>query len=460
MIQGKHFDNTYAPALSWSTIRLFLILVIINQWKSRQIDFVLAYPQAPVPRPTYMELPKGIDFPELDRNTQCLEILKNVYGGKDAGRTWYLYLKDGLQQLGFQQSLQDECVFYRGKTIFLVYTDDAIIIDPTESGINKCIKDLQSKFTVDDQGTIEDYLGVQVTRLDDGSYKLSQPQLIDSILRDLGLLDEQNQVKTNAPKSRDRPALQTTLIGPDPNGIPFDYPWHYRSLIGKLNFLEKSTRADISYPTHMCARFMENPKQSHGIAVKRIGRYLLETRGEGLIIKPDNLHSFTAYVDADFSGNWDKRIAAEDPDTAKSRTGFLIKYANAPIYWQSKLQTSFALSSAESEYIALSTATRYIKSIMYLLEEIEEKGIPVTKIPTVHCHVFEDNSAALEMAKVPKVRPRTRHINSVYHHFRNEVANHRLLLHKVDTEDNQADILTKSTRYDLFIKHRKAILGW
>ena len=74
--------------------------------------------------------------------------------------------------------------------------------------------------------------------------------------------------------------------------------------------------------------------------------------------------------------------------------------------------------------------------------------------------MFEDNSAALEMAKVHKVRPRTRHINSVYHHFRNEVANGRIILEKVATEDNEADILTKSTRLDLFIKHRLAILGW
>jgi hypothetical protein len=74
--------------------------------------------------------------------------------------------------------------------------------------------------------------------------------------------------------------------------------------------------------------------------------------------------------------------------------------------------------------------------------------------------MFEDNSAALEMARVPKIRPRTRHINSVLHHFRNEVANNRILLEKVATEDNQADILTKTTVYELFIKHRKAILGW
>ena len=109
------------------------------------------------------------------------------------------------------------------------------------------------------------------------------------------------------------------------------------------------------------------------------------------------------------------------------------------------MQTQFALSSAESEYIALSTAARYVKSIMYLLEEIGQQGIHVTTVPTVRYHMFEDNSAALEIARVPKICPRTRHINSVLHHFRNGVANKRLLLSKVASEDNEADKLTKST---------------
>ena len=63
MIKGKHYDETYAPSLSWGTIRLFLILSIMHGWKSRQLDFVLAYPHADIPQPTFMELPRGINFP-------------------------------------------------------------------------------------------------------------------------------------------------------------------------------------------------------------------------------------------------------------------------------------------------------------------------------------------------------------------------------------------------------------
>eukprot|EP00543_Licmophora_paradoxa_P009036 CAMPEP_0202444388 /NCGR_PEP_ID=MMETSP1360-20130828/3485_1 /ASSEMBLY_ACC=CAM_ASM_000848 /TAXON_ID=515479 /ORGANISM="Licmophora paradoxa, Strain CCMP2313" /LENGTH=137 /DNA_ID=CAMNT_0049060377 /DNA_START=1521 /DNA_END=1930 /DNA_ORIENTATION=+ len=133
--------------------------------------------------------------------------------------------------------------------------------------------------------------------------------------------------------------------------------------------------------------------------------------------------SFECYVDASFLGDWDKRIAGEDPDMAKSKTGFVVKYANVPIFWQSKMQTQYALSAAESDYLALSAATRYTRSVMYLMDELQERGMKVVTTPTMNYKLFEDNSAALEMARVPKMRPRTRHINCIYHHFRNEVSN-------------------------------------
>ena len=68
--------------------------------------------------------------------------------------------------------------------------------------------------------------------------------------------------------------------------------FHFRSVIGKLNFLEKSTQPDISISVHQCARFSEQPKHSHAEAVKRIGRYLLATRDGGLIIRPNEQRLF------------------------------------------------------------------------------------------------------------------------------------------------------------------------
>ena len=81
--------------------------------------------------------------------------------------------------------------------------------------------------------------------------------------------------------------------------------------------------------------------------------------------------------------------------------------------------------------------------------------------PVVTCKVFEDNGAgALEMARTPKMRPRTKHINIKYHHFREAVANKQVTLHSVASADQVADILTKPLSLEAFVKLRFEMLGW
>ena len=77
---------------------------------------------------------------------------------------------------------------------------------------------------------------------------------------------------------------------------------------------------------------------------------------------------------------------------------------------------------------------------------------------TIHCKAFEDNSGALEMAKVPKMRPRTKHLNNMYHHFRESVQNNEVTLIAVKTENKLADLLTKPLREDLFLQFQDQVL--
>ena len=59
-MEGRAFDQTYAPVASWESIWPLLAMNLQNKWKTRQIDYVLTFPQAPVERECYMEIPKGI----------------------------------------------------------------------------------------------------------------------------------------------------------------------------------------------------------------------------------------------------------------------------------------------------------------------------------------------------------------------------------------------------------------
>ena len=98
---------------------------------------------------------------------------------------------------------------------------------------------------------------------------------------------------------------------------------------------------------------------------------------------------------------------------------------------------------------------------MSLLREMESYGYPVSGAsPIVKCTVFEDNSGALEMAKEYKFRPRTKHINNKLHHFRWYVERGDIILQKIASADQPADLLTKPLAEDSFKQHRRTIMGW
>ena len=252
---GVHYWDTYAPVVTWQTVRFFLILSLLLGWSSRQLDFVMAYPQAPAEMPLYLRLPQGYKRKGMNRKTHVLKLKRNVYGQKQAGRVWNQYMDQGMRSIGFKPSKFDPCLNYRKSIIFLVYIDDCIVFGPSDKAIDEVVIDLRNStqnFTIDDQGDVGDFLGIQIQKRDDGSIVLTQPHLIDSIIQDLHVQSGSN------PKST--PSITTKLLHKDADGTEMTPDFHYRSVIGKLNFLEKSTRPDISVSVHQCARFTEHPK--------------------------------------------------------------------------------------------------------------------------------------------------------------------------------------------------------
>ena len=243
---GVHYWDTYAPVVTWQTVRLFPILSLLLGWQSRHLDFVMAYPQAPAEMPLYMRLPQGYKHRGMTRKTHALKLIRNVYGQKQAGRVWNKFMDKGMRNIGFTPSAFDPCLYYHGSVLFLVYIDDCIVFGPDADAIDQVVKDLRScpqQFTVDSQGDVGDFLGIQIKQLADGSIHLSQPQLIDSIIQDLPLQPSSNPKPT--------PAVTTTLLHKDTDGPDMQPEFHYRSVIGKLNFLEKYTRPDISVSVHL-----------------------------------------------------------------------------------------------------------------------------------------------------------------------------------------------------------------
>jgi Reverse transcriptase (RNA-dependent DNA polymerase) len=243
MKYGVHYHETYSPVASWNSVRMLLTLTAVHGWHTKQIDFVQAFAQAPVERTLYMKIPAGVEIEGgLNVKDHVLKIHRNIYGQKQAGRVWNKFLVRKLvTKLGFKQSRVDECVFYRGNVLYVLYTDDSLIAGPDPDEINQVIQELQdkAKLSITVEGDLADFLGVNIERKKDGTIHLSQPHLIDQILEDLRLKDEEVKVKTT-------PAATSKLLCRHSDSPSFDNSFNYRSVIGKVNYLEKASRPDIS----------------------------------------------------------------------------------------------------------------------------------------------------------------------------------------------------------------------
>ena len=208
MRKGEHYNQLYVPVASWSSIRLALVIATANDWVSTLVDYVMAFPQAPSERMVYMEIPSGYDIGEgKSKKDYTLLLHGNVYGQKQAARVWYKYLESRLvQQAGFTKSKVDDCIFYQGNIMYILYTDDSVLFGPTQKEIDSCIEDIKAaglKITV--EGDMKDFLGVNIKRRSDGTTCFSQPHLIDKVLKALRLDD----IKTT---TKDTPAASSKIL--------------------------------------------------------------------------------------------------------------------------------------------------------------------------------------------------------------------------------------------------------
>ena len=222
-------------------------------------------------------------------------------------------------------------------------------------------------------------------------------------------------------KLHSTPAASSKLLTRHSDSEPSDNSFNYRSLIGKLNYLEKATRSDIAYAVHQCARFASDPKKEHGDTVRWLGRYLLlGTRDKCTIMQPMAGKDLEVFVDASFCGEWDPKEAATDRDEITARICNQLR--RLPLVMEVTIANGSGIIVDRNEYTGLSYAFRDAIPVMRLLTEMKKRGHPIsTAQARVHCRVFEDNSGALEMAKVHKYRPRTKHLNVKLHHFRDYV---------------------------------------
>jgi hypothetical protein len=114
----------------------------------------------------------------------------------------------------------DEFVFYKGKkTVLLFCEDDGILCGSSSNDIYDIITSPKGAFNITDEGVINDYLGIQVTRPTKDIIKLQQPHLIQQILDEVGMLSQS--------KTKEKAAPPSTILRQDLDGNSFQEKWDY-----------------------------------------------------------------------------------------------------------------------------------------------------------------------------------------------------------------------------------------
>jgi len=167
------------------------------------------------------------------------------------------------------QSSIDPCVFFNHNCIILIYVDGCIIEGDMHNRIILLIQSLHEgdeNFVLQDKGSIDKYLGVDIKQRNASSFELTQPFLIERIMKFLGI----DNGKTNEKLT----PVGKPLFIKDSDGVPRNYNWEYRGTIRMLTCLTGSVRPDIAMAAYQCARFSANPMHSHDQDVMCIGGFL------------------------------------------------------------------------------------------------------------------------------------------------------------------------------------------
>lgn len=162
-IDGVDVQETFAPVIKPSTIRLVLFIVVSNGWKLRQLDVSNAFLHGHLQENVFMSQPPGFRD-EIYPDYIC-HLKKSLYGLKQSPRAWFKRLRDFLLEVSFKEGLSDSSLF--------IYIDDIIVPSSSEPNIDLIVARLADEFSIKDLGSLIFFLGIHVSRLEEGLF-LSQ----------------------------------------------------------------------------------------------------------------------------------------------------------------------------------------------------------------------------------------------------------------------------------------------
>lgn len=429
---GIDYQETFSPTVRHSSIRFLLSLAAKQDLDLDQMDVITAFLHPKLEEEIYMELPEN-----TQSSHRFCRLKKSIYGLKQASRVWYQELDKTLCKMGLQRAKSDPCIFFKPDSerflIVAVYVDDLLILSSNKKDKQRLKNELKQTFRMKDLGEAHHILGMRILRdRQKGIITLDQSTYIKKMLDHFGMEDCKetctplalNQIlsKDMSPKTdEERESMKN---------IP------YREAIGSLLYTSQGSRPDICHAVGVLSRFSNDPGQSHWSAVKRVFLYLKGTADKTLSFSKHN-DNLIGYSDSDW---------ANDKDDRRSTTGYIFCNAGGAISWNSKKQPTVALSTTESEYMALSAATQELLWLSQLSAELTGKEI---KPVTLYC----DNQGAIRLSSNRVLSPRAKHIDIKHHFVRDKVEEGLVNIQYVESNSNAADALTKAVSTEQLHKY-------
>ena len=363
-------------------------------WEIHHLDVKTAFLHGELKETVYVTQPEGFEVKGSEKRVYKLR--KALYGLKQVPRAWNYKLNNILVSLRFERCVKEPSVYRRpvdgDLLIVAVYVDDLFVTGTNLKVIEDFKLEMAMKFEMSDLGRLTYYLGIEVNQHAEG-ISLCQNWDALKILEEAGMklcnaIQTPMEMELKLAKSEQERSIDAT---------------DYRKIIGCFRHL-LHTRPDLSYCIGVLSRYMANPKDSHGVALKQCLRYLKGTATLGLNFERSRSETARLVGYSDSSYN-------TDPDDGRSVTGHIFYLGRSPITWCSQKQDTVALSSCEAEFMAATEAARQAIWLQDLLGEITGAVYNKTVIRI-------DNRSAIALSKNPVFHGRSKHIHSRYHFIR------------------------------------------
>jgi hypothetical protein len=445
MLSGQ-IKETYSPTIGSLAHSVAHQIAILDGMHTCSVDTIGAYLYESYPEdstPLYLKLEPAVAESMGLSPDITYRVRKYLYGLPDSGRAYYLGYSEHLVANGYKRSLSDPCLFTKlvnnERTYIWIHVDDTFVASTSLPELQEFQRVVGLKYEYTVQDDIDQYLGIQMTKLKSGAVRLTQPRLLAEIFEEFHpeLLNGTSRVK--APHS-----------GSDENSPNWDDTAISRTkflhLLGALLYVTKS-RPDIAtavsfFATHACS-----PCEGAYKELLHCVQYLYNTQEQGLILHPGNPNSelkLRCFVDASYLTHAD----------SKSHTGYCLSFGLiGTFYSKSSKQTLVTTSSTHAEMRAL---YQLILDIIYVVNICEELGRPVS-LPAI---VMEDNQPVIDLTQdLSKRSKKCKHFLMLVNFVREQVHNGLIELRKVPTEHNLADLLTKILSGQAYTQKAEQLLG-